>query len=135
MHWSDAYMRIPFKDGGRGPDYFDCYGLVAAVMLDQKGIILPAYGEISATDLAKIGVEIERDANDYEQWLQIDRVKEFDVCVMRWFGKRETGHVGIMLDENRVLHTENHTGPMIVPITHFSIKSRIKYFRRHRELA
>lgn len=134
MHWADRYIRIPFIDGGRDHSGCDCWGMVRMVLKDQAQIEVPGYGEISAHDLASIGAGIERDAGDYEQWVEIDRPRQFDVVVMTWFGKRTTGHIGIMLDEHRILHTEDVSGPVIVERDHYSIKRRIKFFRRHRKL-
>lgn len=134
MSWPDRYMKIPFMDGGRAMSGCDCFGLVRLVMNDQCGILLPSYGEISARDLAKIAVSMEADAQS-EAWIPVEQPREFDVVVMRWFARPQTGHVGIMVDDRRVLHTEERTGsPVIVPLTHYSIKGRVKWFRRHRGL-
>jgi cell wall-associated NlpC family hydrolase len=134
MSWPDRYMKVPFVDGGRSMSGADCYGLVRLVMERECSILLPSYGEISARDLAKIAVSMEADASS-EAWVSAEQPREFDVAVMRWFARPQTGHVGIMIDSRRVLHTEERTGsPVIVPLTHYSIKGRVKYFRRHREL-
>lgn len=134
MHWSDKYSRIPYVADGRDMRGIDCWGMVRIVLLEQKGIVLPSYGDISGYDLAAIATQVAADAADPEIWSDVVYPREFDVCVMRWYGKREDGHVGIMIDSHRVLHTEERTGTMIVPLEHHTIAGRIRYFRRHRSL-
>lgn len=133
MHWSDDYIRTPFVDGGRDRSGYDCWGLVMMVYRDQLGIELPTYGAVNGQELARIAKVIASAGEDPEQWLPVEGApKAFDVCIMQWFGKREVGHVGVMIDEKTLLHTEDHTGPMIVPVSHEFIKKRIRFYRRHR---
>jgi len=136
MHWADRYIRIPFVDGGRDASGLDCFGLVRMVLKEHKGIDLPAYGEISAQDLAAIARTMNAGAEE-EIWLDADKPQPFDVAVMKWFARPSAGagHVGIVIDGNRILHTEGHSGPVIADIGHFSIKRRILFYRRHRSLA
>lgn len=37
-----SLIGVPFKYGGRGPDSFDCYGLVKH-LLERDGVVLPDY--------------------------------------------------------------------------------------------
>ena len=54
VNWTSRYVGIPFVDGGRGIDGLDCWGLFLLVYLEQFGIELPSYGEISAMDLLTV---------------------------------------------------------------------------------
>lgn len=37
----DHFVGLPYREGARGPDAFDCYGLVAAVLRAVRGVELP----------------------------------------------------------------------------------------------
>lgn len=132
-HWSDRYMRVPFVDGGRDMAGADCWGLVRMVLKDMAGVEVPAYGDISATELAAVARQMTADAAG-PLWVPVAEPKELDVVGMRWFAKEGIGHVGIMIDGRRMLHSEDGTGPVVVDIGHYSIKRRIVKFVRHREL-
>jgi cell wall-associated NlpC family hydrolase len=136
MHWADRYIKTPFKDGGRDSLGADCWGLVRMVYRNECDIELPLHGAISSTELAKIAEQVATDASDANTWLPvIGTPQEYDVCVMQWYGRHIEGHVGVMVDHHRVLHTEAHVGAMIVPVTHPFVSKRIKYFRRHKAIA
>jgi cell wall-associated NlpC family hydrolase len=47
----EKYLGTPFEFGGRGPDTYDCYGLIMAV-LKERGVVIPDY--TSPSDEAKI---------------------------------------------------------------------------------
>ena len=127
-------IRVPFVDGGRDWNGLDCFGLARLCYSECLGIDLPSYGDISAQDMMRIALKIEEDAAS-QIWVAAPAPQEFDFVVMKWFAKRHIGHVGIVLDKRHILHTEAHTGPVIVPIDHFSIKTRIAYYRRHWSMA
>lgn len=132
--WPEKYLSAPFVDGGRDAKGFDCWGLVALVMQNECAIPVPNYGEISASELVDIARQMEADTKGSEIWVRVIVPREFDVAVMSWFGKKIIGHVGIMLDERRILHTEKGAGVMVVDKDHDSIRRRIRGFYRHRKL-
>ena len=37
----DHFIGLPYREGARGPDAFDCYGIVAAVLQAARGVSLP----------------------------------------------------------------------------------------------
>lgn len=37
----DHFVGLPYRDGARGPDAYDCYGIVAAVLKAVRGVELP----------------------------------------------------------------------------------------------
>lgn len=133
MEFPQNFVGLPFESGGRSLKGCDCWGLVRLVYASCLGVILPSYGDISADDLASIAKRMSADAVDLLPWRAVEKPEVFDVCVMRWYGRREAAHVGVMVDSKRVLHTERVLGSScIVPIDHYSIKSRIAFFRRHK---
>lgn len=130
MSWWAKYIGVPFADGGRGPDSYDCWGLVRASYCDVLGVTLPSYGEISSRDLVRIARSI-RDATA-ESWAVFDTPEPMDVCLMRsGRGGRSAVHVGVMVDRRRVMHVEEASATVVVPISHHSVSGRIVGFGRY----
>jgi cell wall-associated NlpC family hydrolase len=95
------YLGIPFVHRGRSMDGFDCFGLIIAVYKDLGHTIL----DIGEYDLdwgikgGNLFVE-----NYHKQWEQVDAPQLFDVVLFA-NNKKAIVHGGIMLDNNRFLHT------------------------------
>lgn len=128
MDWWAKYIGKPFADGGRGPDAFDCWGLIRVVYQDQLAIKLPSYGEISAKDLVRIARTMEDHKND--GWAECGP-EPYSVVLMKTArgGDRVT-HVGVMVDDFRVMHVEAATHVAVVPVKHISVSGRILGFRK-----
>lgn len=123
--WWSKWIGRPF-----GAERFNCWTLVCEVYADQLGITLPPYGEISARDLSRVAREMGRGKDD--GWLPVERPREFDVALMRsGRGGRLVVHVGVMIDGLRMLHVEEATAAVVVPVAHFSVAGRIMGYRRH----
>lgn len=121
--WWAPWIGRPFH-----PERFSCWGLVREVHRDVLGIDLPAYGEVSARDLARVA----RAMTDFEgpQWATADGGRDFDVVLMRGTsGGRRVVHVGLMAG-GEVLHVEEASHAVRVPPGHFSVAGRIVGFRR-----
>jgi NlpC/P60 family len=130
MTWVEKYVGIPFVDHGRDWSGLDCWGLVRLVYLTECGIVLPSYGEISATELSEVAHEVAGESRK-EPWLQIENPRLFDVAVMH--RRKAPIHVGVVaeLDPVRILHIERATHAVFVPITHPSISFRPTLYFRH----
>lgn len=130
----NQYIGIPFKEKGRDPDTgFDCWGLVRYVYEKELGIYLPSYTECynRTVDRHNISTKINQEKED---WLEIKRSfrRQFDIVLMHRLGANM--HVGVLVDENNVLHVEdNKSSPFsrCVSLTSFSIASSIVGFYRH----
>ena len=116
----------------------DCWGLVRLVYAADLGIHLPSYGEIDAHELIRVSREIDA-GKDGEDWRPVSHgaLQEYDVCVMRVHGSRRVWHVGVLMRSRPygplgVLHVEEASAAVIVPLNHFSIRERVACFRRHR---
>lgn len=133
--WWARYIGTPFKDGGRGADAVDCWGLVRLVYAAELGIDLPRYGEISARDLMRVARAMGAVKDD--GWNAVTDPRAFDVALMRSGrgGGDTVVHVGLMIDARRVMHVDAATATTVVPLTHFSVAGRIVGFRRHPLLA
>ncbi len=130
--WWARYVGLPFEDGGRGPESFDCWGLVRQVYAFELGIDLPSYGEISARDLGRIARAMGQGQAE-DCWRGIGTPAAFDVVLMRAAGgARAVVHVGLAVDARRLLHIEAATSAVVVPLSHVSVAGRILGFRRYR---
>ena len=128
MDWWARYVGLPFGDG---PDAHNCWALVVQVYADQRGIALPSYGDVSATDLMRVAREIER-GQARETWVAVDAPEPMDVVLMRSArGGRPVCHVGLILAPNLMLHTELGTAAVTVPLDHFTVRGRIAGYRRY----
>lgn len=126
--WWARYVGLPF---GEGPGEVTCWSLVVAVYRDQLGIELPAYGEVSARDLARIARAMRDGSGAEDGWHAVGVPQALDVCLMRGpQGGPLVVHVGVMVDAARVLHVEAASAAVVVPTRHFSVARRIMGWRR-----
>ena len=128
MDWFTPYVGLPF---GTGPGEVTCWSLVRKVYCEQLGLVLPEFGDIDPRDLVRVAKEM-RDGKDSGPWSEPSRPGVFDVVLMRSArGGRAVCHVGLIADVRRVLHAEEASGTVVVPIDHITIRGRITGFRRY----
>lgn len=110
----------PFKFGGRGPEEFDCYGLVmeAARRNDR---CLPDFGWATGKDMiaAMMGATLP-------QWEEIDS-RPGAVVLIR-IG-RHVSHVGYQIDHYRMIHAWDQSQASIVKLEDW--QHRIVGFYKH----
>ena len=126
MSFWGKYIGVPFVDGGRDIAGFDCWGAIW-LAYRERGIKLPSYGEVSALDLRRVAREIE---GGQEKWYRVEEPREFDVVLLRLYNRRWIGHVGLMVDGRRMLHTEKASAAVVVPLNHYTVRDRIAGFGR-----
>jgi cell wall-associated NlpC family hydrolase len=127
--WAAPYIGLPF---GQGPGQVTCWSLVCRVYADRLGLALPAYGEVSATDLARIARAMRDGSGAADGWQAVDAPAEFDVVLMRGpQGGRAVVHVGVVAGATRVLHVEAASHAVLVGMDHWSVRDRILGWRRH----
>ncbi|MEQ1614490.1 MAG: NlpC/P60 family protein [Hyphomicrobiaceae bacterium] len=108
-HWALAYIGKPFAFDAAGPDAFDCWGLVRAVYLAQRGISLPPAG-IANGDIATT-MRGFRDHPERAKWISVERPQEFDAVLMAQ--AKHPIHVGLWVAgglHGRVLHATERGG-------------------------
>ena len=112
MHWAEDLIGRPWVAGGRGPDAFDCWGLVRWCWRTHFGIEVP---EIPV-DAANVRAVLSsfRDHPERQRWRRVERAgeqpREGDAVLMRQ--SRHPVHVGIWLavDGGGVLHAARDIG-------------------------
>lgn len=122
------YIGLPF---GTGPGQVTCWSLVRRFYADQFGVDLPEFGDIDPRDLVRVAREMKR-GEEALCLREPARPVTGDVVIMRsGRGGRAICHVGVLVDCRRVLHAEEDTGSVLVPVDHYTIRGRIAGYRRH----
>lgn len=97
---------VKFEYGGRGPDSYDCYGLVMECFRRFHGVELPEMRW--CRNFAKNAVYMREEAERSGRWVRLDEPRVGAVCLMnvRGFG----AHVGFLHKPHWFLHTLEETG-------------------------
>jgi len=133
LHWSAAYIGLPYREFGRDRRGLDCWGLACLVYREQLGIDLPSYAEryTSVEEHTELSAIIG-DATGSATWTRVDRPEIYDVAVFR--RGRQTVHVGIVITAGLMLHTSEGRPSRI---EHFSTgpwSHRLAGIFRHHDL-
>lgn len=133
MNWASKYVGLEFEDGGRGPEFVDCWGLICLIYRNELGIELPLYSEISPRNLIAVAREMNK---PIEFWQSIEReeLQEFDIIGMTQYGSSIIAHVGILTPSGKVLHSERGCNTVAIGLDHVAVRERIRCFRRHRQV-
>lgn len=116
---------VPFRYGARGPDAFDCYGLVME-MHRRAGLTLPDFGfaDNAALAAAMMGTALP-------QWKETARAP--GAVVLLRMG-RLVSHVGFMLDLDRMIHCwEQSNGVSVTRLDHDWERRVIGFFSHEQD--
>lgn len=139
--WVDRYMRVPFRDAGRAWDGADCLGLYLLVLATERGVALPdhdvSYGRDALAVVGRVEAEIASGA-----WRLVAagdgaavkrQGRAFDAVRMTGHVRLPSGelvrgdvHIGVVVGDGRVLHTEPSTGPHVLALDDPRIAKRVK---------
>lgn len=132
LHWSAGYVGTPYVDHGRGADGCDCWGLVRLVLQQERQIDLPSYMEISPAEVREIASAIDGEVAA-GAWQTVARPAAFDVAVFR--RGRFDSHVGIMIDNRHMLHSDKQAGRACIErVDAGRWTSQFAGYYRHRDL-
>lgn len=143
MTWATKYIGLPFAEGGRGPDQFDCWGLVSAVLRRECGIEVEPFAEIETFDNPAIEQRVMTEISRTD-WVKVELqdARAFDVSLMwiyrRLLGKETTqslSHIGIVTGPGRLLHIDKTTRAVCMKFRQLGPGFQIDSFYRHRRLA
>ena len=130
----NKYVGIPYKMLGYDFNGCYCYGLVWLVLLQEYGIQIPKHNE-----KIKTAIRTGEKVNDELLWIDnfkqipIHIAEEGDVIRMRSWrdGEILENHVGIYVDSNHILHTEESSGSLIERVDSPTMKWRLLTGYRH----
>ena len=131
VRWAEKYLGLPFVDGGRTWSGVDCWGLVRLVFKHERGIELPTYGDIPASELIRIAYKVKEETAK-EPWNAVSIPQAIDMAVM--YSRHAPIHVGVMVDNKYLLHVEKGTNCVLIDKDHPSVFFRSIGFFRHTEL-
>lgn len=130
MVWTDDYIGLPFSPDGRNRDGLDCWGLVCLIYHERLGIDLPDYrGIFVDQSLSSLKAAARAYASGKESWQRVDAPQMYDVVMLRT-GKY-LWHVGIVIDNRRMLHVMEGIDSTIEEYTGLMWKNRVEEFRRY----
>jgi cell wall-associated NlpC family hydrolase len=130
----DEYVGLPYRDGGRGKDGCDCWGLVRLVYREKAGILLPSYSDLyhTAEDDVSNAALI---SGHLEPWVEIGEclVKPLDCLLMKMAGIE--CHIGVVQKPGYVLHTGLLMLVSRIESYHsIRLNKRVSRFMRHEAL-
>ena len=108
-HWARKYLGRPWRSGAVGPEAYDCWGLVRAVLWERYAIEVPAVPAADPDSTLQVAASM-LEATRREHWQLVERPAEGDVVTL---GKaRYPSHCGIWVaaDFGGVLHCERGIG-------------------------
>jgi cell wall-associated NlpC family hydrolase len=113
----DDLIGIPFVDGGRDKNGYDCFGLVLE-LLERQGYDIQDY-DISAFDLISINGELTK---QQEKWTKLDNPITGCVILLANGCTADANHIGIVIDDYNFIHSYAYSGVCI---------SKIKRWKSH----
>jgi hypothetical protein len=124
--WSNQYIGIPYKAGGRDRSGLDCWGLARLVYQEQYKINLPSFStEYTENDTTRMSDLI---AQYREGWTQNDTPQEGDLVLLRVLGSES--HIGVVIDGNSFLHIREGSDACVEKLNSGSWRNRIVgYFK------
>lgn len=123
------YIGLPYREGARGPDAFDCYGLVAAVYKAVQGIDLPdwyqsAPGPQSASRAISAALAGEVAGG---RTTRVDVPQDMDIAIVG--SSLRPHHVGVWV-AGGVLHASRTFGSAWHPLPRFRMLYPMTEFYR-----
>lgn len=132
----DDFVGLPYREGARGPDAYDCYGLVAAIFRGLRGIELPDWyasgpGPQSASRAisAALRGEVEGGRTVRVDWPR-EFPADFDLAIVG--GQTRPHHVGVVASGG-VIHSSKAFGSAWHSLPRFlTFWPKTEFYRWHR---
>lgn len=127
--WAAKWIGLPYADKGRGPDAWDCWGLVRGVMAAEAGLVLPDYGDTytQASDHLSVAVAVE--SGLMQGWQRVTDARALDLLIIRIAGR--PWHCGVIVARGLFLHVPPKSTSCIERLDSPTWARRIGGFYRH----
>ena len=113
------YIGLPYQEGARGPDAFDCWGLVRHVLAREFHVELPSY------DYGPTALERQQTINHLRPQYQPTKSTPGAIALMSIAGRP---HVGVCVDAEHVLHAREGTGSVLERVDSRLLRNAIRGF-------
>jgi len=128
----DHLIGKPFKDMGRGPDGYDCWGIIIAAG-KVLGISVPDYGDFHYDDIQGISSGVSRNIVEWEflgTWVD-DPLPGTGIL----FKQDSSGyiHFGLCVGNGLFIHANKELGAHLARISHPFYRKSIRGFYRLRD--
>ena len=133
IDWASEYIGLPFKDRGRGPDGWDCWGFFQKLKQEQDGLEIPSYIDKYETIQEKNRVSNAIIRGIEDEWVEVDEdnAKQGDGVVFEIKGM--VFHIGYILQPPQFLHIHKNINSCLDRWTHGRWNRRIDGFYRHED--
>lgn len=114
------YIGLPYRDGARGPEAFDCYGLVATVLKAVRGVELPDWHAAGAGPQAAsraISAALAGEAAGGRS-VRVEAPEDWDVAIVG--SNTRPHHVGVYCNGG-ILHAARAFGSVWHPVPRFRL--------------
>lgn len=125
------WIGISYRDKGRGPGAYDCWGGIRAV-LAEHGITLPDYADTytAADDRASACAAVEAGLRD--GWQRVERPRALDLLILNI--ARRPWHCGLMVGPTMFLHWPPQGTSRIERIDAPQWARRVEGYYRHESM-
>lgn len=134
ISWVMPLLSKKWVANARGPETFDCWGLVCHVYKTQFGVTLPEYLDIQPEERVRVAKAMTTDTGS-PPWCHVDKPQHGDLVGLS--GNKAIHHVGVFLDVDggAVLHISSTSGVMCQRLNQLKLLGfhNIQFFR-HDEL-
>lgn len=123
--WVTNYLGKPWENGARGPNAFDCWGLVYDVYKNVLNKQLPIHPGADAKNRFKVNSLICLHKTSY---IQLQEPEDF--CIVLMYQNKVSHHVGLYI-EKHILHSQDGVGvtASTIPNLTSSTFRRFEYFK------
>jgi cell wall-associated NlpC family hydrolase len=121
---------LPFKEKGRGPDGYDCWGIVREILDKEFGITgLPDYVGSYTSVGDKRSVSAAVTAGLAEGWQRVDKANDGTLVILRLAGR--PWHCAIAVNSEWMLHVVEGANTCLERMDSMVWNDRIEgYYRR-----
>lgn len=125
----NRFLDTRYVKGGRGPEEYDCYGLVRAVRHEVFGFpLLPSHSEVDPDDKKTMTTV----CHDILDCTGLTETTADEAAIATAWAGLLCVHVGIVVQADGrlwVLETDKPTGPCLTPVRTFEKRySAVKYY-------
>lgn len=122
-------LNKPFKLNGRGPEFFDCYGLYLEVN-KRLGNIIPDIEELAIHTSKVINDNVDRYIGKWEKIKPEDK-QVGDAILFKEPGQDFYNHIGVVISKYEFMQISEDKPVHIINFSHPWFKSSVKGFYRY----